>query len=676
MSDLLPMPIGSSDNHFSSSPAGSILSSLLVHCRHFLKGASHSAAADDVVFSSPSSPSAAYTRGSGSSRCNSRSALLLGLALTLSAVLLVAFAPTTAYRAALCTVVLPGGAAVGGSGGGSNHPISNAAAAARHPNPLSFAAVDQSLQLSSSSSPSQDQSAGGDGSSALAVRETASKVEDVAGAAAAAAAVWLAGPGAAPTDAASAVVTADTAATDIPTAAASISASAAAAGHAELSAPATPSPPPPPPPAAAPATPTPTPTPPPTPTPTPTSAPPVCPATPDDGTADKKHYRPPCERMEPGAFDQSSTPHTYPTEAAVLAQRDGPYISYVVTVAAADTQQTESTTTTTTTPNSTTNSNTTITTTTSSTNHTPPAPAQSSTQSITPTITTPPTTPATVPRIGLLTYITEAHFLSSRNSLSTRACYASRHGYHNLVESYSLQADRVCHWNKLRSIQKYLPYYDWLLWADADVIVANHSRSLLHDVIGPITAAREAAGIVNTDIIVQVSNHGMSLIDAGSFLIRNSAWSREFVTRWMAMSDNKSEWYDHDNGALHVALQDSLPTNPSLNCTAHYRHRGEAFEYHPKDNRACWTRMFDANMPYEHAHFMSFPHPAEAAGFSKQPASGIRLTQYAGDDKVGKLLPTDFLYHTKNQESFFTPEMVYCLLTLEASLRHDAVSLP
>ena len=65
-------------------------------------------------------------------------------------------------------------------------------------------------------------------------------------------------------------------------------------------------------------------------------------------------------------------------------------------------------------------------------------------------------------------------------------------------------------------------------------------------------------------------------------------------------------------------------------------------------------------MPYEHAHFLSFPHPDHAAGFARQPASGIRLTQYANDDNIGKLGESDFLYHTKNQESFFTPEMVYC----------------
>jgi hypothetical protein len=112
----------------------------------------------------------------------------------------------------------------------------------------------------------------------------------------------------------------------------------------------------------------------------------------------------------------------------------------------------------------------------------------------------------------------EMGFLTAAN----KKAYADRHGYgfryYTCPLNPFLAGDGPGNssWNKILAVQEVLPSYDWVLWSDADLLILNQDKELI-EIIRPSTA----------DFLI--GRDSQPLINAGQFLIRNSANSHGFL---------------------------------------------------------------------------------------------------------------------------------------------------
>lgn len=102
-------------------------------------------------------------------------------------------------------------------------------------------------------------------------------------------------------------------------------------------------------------------------------------------------------------------------------------------------------------------------------------------------------------------------------------------------------------WRKLAALEKYLPYYDWVLWMDGDTMVANYSVEL-EWFLEP--SGDEEVDVVLTDHNIDINN--------GVMFLRNSEWSAGLLARWRELGDEKTarkmRWDWDDQGALFALI--------------------------------------------------------------------------------------------------------------------------
>ena len=93
------------------------------------------------------------------------------------------------------------------------------------------------------------------------------------------------------------------------------------------------------------------------------------------------------------------------------------------------------------------------------------------------------------PRIGILTVYEgrSSKFLSM--CTYTKECYAKLHGHEFIMDDapYRQAHGRHPAWNRIESLRKYLPRYDWVLYLDADIAITNLDIRLL-DFVGQFQA--------------------------------------------------------------------------------------------------------------------------------------------------------------------------------------------
>eukprot|EP00803_Ostreobium_quekettii_P003011 evm.model.scf_1070.2 EVM.evm.TU.scf_1070.2 scf_1070:8177-9632(+) len=102
--------------------------------------------------------------------------------------------------------------------------------------------------------------------------------------------------------------------------------------------------------------------------------------------------------------------------------------------------------------------------------------------------------------------------------------YAKRHGYRYFDASFLLDTSRPPAWSKILAVQNYLDQFDWVMWMDSDSVVTNPNIRL-----ESILPAGD-----KLDLIVTKDLGGYN---AGMWFVRNSAWSRKFLTTWWSMSN-------------------------------------------------------------------------------------------------------------------------------------------
>jgi hypothetical protein len=95
-----------------------------------------------------------------------------------------------------------------------------------------------------------------------------------------------------------------------------------------------------------------------------------------------------------------------------------------------------------------------------------------------------------------------------------KRAYAARHGYDFMAESDRLDPARPTAWSKIALLRRQLPHCNWAFWTDADSLIMNGTLAL-EDLV-----ATEA------DLILTHDHYGLN---TGQFLVRNTAWSADFL---------------------------------------------------------------------------------------------------------------------------------------------------
>lgn len=113
--------------------------------------------------------------------------------------------------------------------------------------------------------------------------------------------------------------------------------------------------------------------------------------------------------------------------------------------------------------------------------------------------------------------------------------YAKKNHYDVYLYTGHVDPLRSPYWYKITAVQKHLDAYEWIFWLDSDAIIMNHTQTL------------EALLDNKYDFICFKDCEGS--LCSGSFLIKNSAWSKQFLSTWYAQQDVNIQ-PGFDNGAL------------------------------------------------------------------------------------------------------------------------------
>ncbi|RIA81909.1 Glycosyltransferase Family 34 protein [Glomus cerebriforme] len=110
--------------------------------------------------------------------------------------------------------------------------------------------------------------------------------------------------------------------------------------------------------------------------------------------------------------------------------------------------------------------------------------------------------------------------MSIRNKMS----YAEKYGYEFVIKGIK-DRDRDASWANIPALLETMEEYpnsDWLWWIDSNIFISNPSISLSSNILRDVKFPEYA----NKEMIIGYDCHGLN---AASFLIRNSLWSRKFL---------------------------------------------------------------------------------------------------------------------------------------------------
>lgn len=118
-------------------------------------------------------------------------------------------------------------------------------------------------------------------------------------------------------------------------------------------------------------------------------------------------------------------------------------------------------------------------------------------------------------------------------------CYGMRHGIPIFIDTFVPSKERHFFRTRIKTIQKYLPFYQWVLMLDGDQMFVNYTRSFEEflddrfDVLGN----RRDNGEINAN-----------------FIVKNSKVGWEFLDRMYSIGERPGRDANYDNGDLHDAV--------------------------------------------------------------------------------------------------------------------------
>jgi hypothetical protein len=155
-------------------------------------------------------------------------------------------------------------------------------------------------------------------------------------------------------------------------------------------------------------------------------------------------------------------------------------------------------------------------------------------------------------RIALVTFISEPNCQHVSEDIApyaeivqfgtrSKTLYCQKNGYDYIIATQKLfECDGIpapnihklsIHWMKVCLLAKFLPYYDWVVWSDADSIFLNHEitlESLIDD---------------NFDLLIGTQTAYKNCLNTGHIFVKNTLWSKGFLKEWWCQSEELQEGY-------------------------------------------------------------------------------------------------------------------------------------
>ena len=119
--------------------------------------------------------------------------------------------------------------------------------------------------------------------------------------------------------------------------------------------------------------------------------------------------------------------------------------------------------------------------------------------------------------IAVVTIASGANYRNAvQQGINNKSLYCNKHGYDFICCDISLDASRPVAWSKILILLQTMenPEYKWIFWTDDDSLFMNYGIQI------------ESLIDENYNIIIAKDPNG---INSGQFLIKNSAWSRQFL---------------------------------------------------------------------------------------------------------------------------------------------------
>ena len=198
------------------------------------------------------------------------------------------------------------------------------------------------------------------------------------------------------------------------------------------------------------------------------------------------------------------------------------------------------------------------------------------------------------------------------------------------------------YWSRIKSYSKYLQFYDWVLFIDADSMVADHSIPL-HYYIHQHP---------NAHVLLNMrADNGE--VHAAGYLVKNSVSGRSFMDAWFAMSKETFPTHlNYDNGAL-IRLLLKLKTGDGTACHEQTMLKPEvgADEWQVyKAYLACWKDHWQHSSEVSNDTIYIYP-----------PFAGFQRTyEPTWDTPYNVVFPGDFLLHGKGYAELLTDEELRC----------------
>ncbi|CAL8465951.1 g5487 [Coccomyxa elongata] len=249
-------------------------------------------------------------------------------------------------------------------------------------------------------------------------------------------------------------------------------------------------------------------------------------------------------------------------------------------------------------------------------------------------------------------------------ALSALNCYCVRHGVPLFLETETFINDgRPWLYERLRIVQKYLPYFQWVLHSDLDVLPVNYTvrvTDFLDDGFDLILQDRIPPKAPPTTVLL-----GTPELHASAYFVKNSEAGQSFMQHWASSSDNRQwRFYNKDNGELHESILHFLGA-PSCVTTKSFDGFGFVHPYVTFLHcfRTQWQRYItvnDAGLPWYEVR--------SSDGFGikvYRQLAGFHRDSHAADpclviNPACKFLPGDFLLHGKHLQQFISPHLVDC----------------
>eukprot|EP00762_Andalucia_godoyi_P008301 ANDGO_07338.mRNA.1 hypothetical protein len=268
----------------------------------------------------------------------------------------------------------------------------------------------------------------------------------------------------------------------------------------------------------------------------------------------------------------------------------------------------------------------------------------------------------TLPRLAVVNAVTPVWLAGYEWEETSLKCYLAYHGYPYYPENVELQPDRFLSSGRLRGMQKYLPYFQWIIHVSADTAVANRSKRIepyLDDDFDVILTRRNFYLYSNPTRMIDGKFAHYPQVNTELVMVKNSAGGRKFVDEFLSMSDGGKVGMVWDMGELHqILLKILFPDHYEECAKVHIDYLAGNYKEvpgeHPLDVFSQSVRNSPCASLFTNSEWRDGPIKIKILDLGI-----MNRDQSCGQMKL--LRCQDFFIHTKCAGNFQPSEEVYCL---------------